>query len=263
MGLHAGNRSRPAYSGQARFRLPPEVTALFAPRPPLEFKPTPRRKKLRQMSGVAELTARLKSAKADDAKQPVVADGASDAAGAKQEEFITPAKRRAMRAAADQAKVLGIVEARRKEYDPRADIEGKKTRNPFNTLFVGRMSKATMVSALRAEFEAYGPVVRVVIPNDRRGLPRGYGFIEYADERSLKAAYRDADGRRLDGMRIIVDVERARTVKDWLPNRLDGIHNSAARAAKRGSGRVVSNPSPPLDSAGRSRRVAAPPMRYQ
>lgn len=34
------------------------------------------------------------------------------------------------------------------------------------------------------------------------------------------AAYKDADGKRVDGRRIVVDVERGRTVKDWRPRRL-------------------------------------------
>jgi U1 small nuclear ribonucleoprotein 70kDa len=31
-----------------------------------------------------------------------------------------------------------------------------------------------------------------------------------------------ADGNKIDGKRVLVDVERARTVKGWLPRRLGG-----------------------------------------
>jgi U1 small nuclear ribonucleoprotein len=34
------------------------------------------------------------------------------------------------------------------------------------------------------------------------------------------AAYKHADGKKIDGRRVLVDVERARTVKGWLPRRL-------------------------------------------
>ena len=34
------------------------------------------------------------------------------------------------------------------------------------------------------------------------------------------AAYKHADGKRIDGRRISVDVERGRTVKGWKPRRL-------------------------------------------
>lgn len=36
------------------------------------------------------------------------------------------------------------------------------------------------------------------------------------------AAYRHADGKKIDSRRVLVDVERGRTVKGWLPRRLGG-----------------------------------------
>ncbi len=36
----------------------------------------------------------------------------------------------------------------------------------------------------------------------------------------LSAAYKKADGMKIDGRRVLVDVERSRTVKGWLPRRL-------------------------------------------
>jgi len=36
------------------------------------------------------------------------------------------------------------------------------------------------------------------------------------------AAYKHADGKKIDGRRVLVDVERARTVKGWRPRRLGG-----------------------------------------
>lgn len=40
------------------------------------------------------------------------------------------------------------------------------------------------------------------------------------------AAYKHADGKKIDGKRVLVDVERARTVKGWLPRRLGKHRNS-------------------------------------
>lgn len=34
------------------------------------------------------------------------------------------------------------------------------------------------------------------------------------------AAYKHADGKKIDGRRVLVDVERGRTVKGWQPRRL-------------------------------------------
>jgi hypothetical protein len=39
----------------------------------------------------------------------------------------------------------------------------------------------------------------------------------------FSAAYKHADGKKIDGRRVLVDVERARTVKGWLPRRLGTI----------------------------------------
>ena len=36
----------------------------------------------------------------------------------------------------------------------------------------------------------------------------------------ISAAYKHADGKKIDGRRVLVDVERARTVKGWRPRRL-------------------------------------------
>merc|ERR1711963_455729 len=57
---------------------------------------------------------------------------------------------------------------------------------------------------------------------DQKGKPRGYAFIEFEHERDLKNAYKHADGKKIDGRRVMVDVERGRTVKGWLPRRLGG-----------------------------------------
>jgi len=37
---------------------------------------------------------------------------------------------------------------------------------------------------------------------------------------NFSAAYKHADGKKIDGRRVLVDVERARTVNGWLPRRL-------------------------------------------
>ena len=55
---------------------------------------------------------------------------------------------------------------------------------------------------------------------DTEGKPRGYAFIEFEREKDMKAAYKDADGIKILGRRIVVDVERGRTVKGWRPKRL-------------------------------------------
>ncbi len=47
------------------------------------------------------------------------------------------------------------------------------------------------------------------------GKPRGYAFIEYESKADMKTAYKMADGRKIEGKRVTVDVERGRTVPNW------------------------------------------------
>ena len=45
--------------------------------------------------------------------------------------------------------------------------------------------------------------------------PKGYAFVEYEHKNDMKSAYKQADGRKLEGRRVTVDVERGRTVPGW------------------------------------------------
>lgn len=54
------------------------------------------------------------------------------------------------------------------------------------------------------------------------GQSRGYGFVEFEREKDMKIAFKEADGIRMNGRRMLVDVERGRTVKGWKPRRLGG-----------------------------------------
>lgn len=45
------------------------------------------------------------------------------------------------------------------------------------------------------------------------------------------AAYKNADGKKIDGRRVLVDVERGRTVKGWRPRRLGGGLGATRRGA--------------------------------
>ncbi|XP_055914402.1 U1 small nuclear ribonucleoprotein 70 kDa-like [Eupeodes corollae] len=106
-------------------------------------------------------------------------------------------------------------------WDPQQIAEA--TEDPFKTLFVARVNYDTSESKLRREFEVYGPIKKIIMITDMEtGKPRGYAFIEYEHERDMHSAYKHADGKKIDGKRVLVDVERARTVKGWLPRRLGG-----------------------------------------
>lgn len=224
-GPHAGNRNRPAYSGQQRFRFPKQIIELFAPRKPIEFKPPPRKRPLRPMAGIAAYVSRFEDSGKDNGKE-----SSEKLENTKPAKFITPAQRRHKARKDKLDHVQKVVSEGRKQWNPHEEEDGTtKTEDAFKTLFVTNFPYTTLEYRLQDEFETFGPVKSVVMPKDREGLPRGYAFVEFERERDLKRAYREANGRRIDGRRVLVDVERGRTVKGWLPNRLDGPNNSCVR----------------------------------
>merc|ERR1711948_45492 len=106
------------------------------------------------------------------------------------------------------------------KYDPHKDANAAG--DPFKTLFVARISYDTTEKKLKREFEVFGSIKKVRMVYDQKGKPRGYAFVEYEHERDLKNAYKQGDGKKIDGRRVMVDVERGRTVEGWLPRRLGG-----------------------------------------
>lgn len=193
--------------------MPPHILALFQARKPLDPFPPFKSKHPRPYVGLADYIKKFESTPAP----PVVP-------------FETPKQRRLRK---KRQKLLAHLQKQKKlveEYTPLEDpkIEG----DPFATLFVGKLSYETTEKKLKREFEVYGPIRRVRVVRDAEGKHRGYAFIEYERDRDMKEAYKKADGTKVDGRRVLVDVERARTVPGWLPRRLGG-----GRGPPRGAGR--------------------------
>jgi len=107
-----------------------------------------------------------------------------------------------------------------KNWDPYKNP--KATDDAFRTLFVGRISFKTTERKLKREFEVYGPIKSVRMVHDLYGKPRGYAFIEYERERDMRTAYKEGDAKKIDGKRVLVDVERGRSVKGWKPRKFGG-----------------------------------------
>ncbi|KAI9004850.1 hypothetical protein CLU79DRAFT_724071 [Phycomyces nitens] len=187
-------------------KLPPNLLKLFAPRPPLPYvKPldkAPEKRVGAQVSGIASLVPMLRNYDPDYVPWKSTEE--------KRREKIAARRKKADE---DLAKALA-------EYDPEND--DKMEGNPFNTLFIARLSYELTESDLMREFELYGPIKNIRLVKTPEGKSRGYAFIEYEREKDMRAAYKDADGLKMLGRRVIVDVERGRTVKGWKPRRLGG-----------------------------------------
>ncbi|KAL5715228.1 U1 small nuclear ribonucleoprotein [Ranunculus cassubicifolius] len=188
--------------------LTTNLLKLFEPRPPLEFKAPPEKRKCPSYTGMAQFVSNF-AEPGDPEYAPPAKKGE------------TSAQKRArihkLRLESGAKKAAEELE----KYDPSSDpnISG----DPYKTLFVARLNYETTESRIKREFETYGPIKKVRMVTDKvNNKPKGYAFIEYAHTRDMKAAYKQADGRKLDNRRVLVDVERGRTVPNWRPRRLGG-----------------------------------------
>ncbi|KAI7900240.1 uncharacterized protein BX663DRAFT_160194 [Cokeromyces recurvatus] len=95
--------------------------------------------------------------------------------------------------------------------------------DPNQTLFIGRLNFNTIESTLKRHFEKYGTIANItIIRNNVTGLSEGYGFITFTTERATREAYRYANKIKIDDHVILVDYERSRVMKNWIPRRLGG-----------------------------------------
>ncbi|KAL3356546.1 hypothetical protein AABB24_017281 [Solanum stoloniferum] len=77
--------------------------------------------------------------------------------------------------------------------------------------FVGGLAWATTDRTLTDAFSTYGEVVDSKIINDREtGRSRGFGFVTFKDEKSMKEAISGMNGSELDGRSITVNEAQAR-----------------------------------------------------
>ncbi|KAL3326300.1 hypothetical protein AABB24_037137 [Solanum stoloniferum] len=77
--------------------------------------------------------------------------------------------------------------------------------------FVGGLAWATNDRTLGEAFSQYGNVVDSKIINDREtGRSRGFGFVTFTDEKSMRNAIEAMNGQNLDGRNITVNEAQSR-----------------------------------------------------
>ncbi len=78
-------------------------------------------------------------------------------------------------------------------------------------LYVGNLSFETTEAELRDMFSAHGEVSSAALVMDRdTGRPRGFGFVEFADSRSARAAITALNGTIVGGRDLTVNEAKAR-----------------------------------------------------
>lgn len=183
--------------------LPLNLRAMFDPITPLEFKPPLERKPTVPISGISTYVKNFETTPPPPPKP-----------------FIPPTEAKALARERLQKLHQEKNELLAQDWDPHNNH--KATSNAFATVFVSRLSYDTNEKKLRREFELYGPIRSIRVVTDAEGKSRGYAFVEYDNEKDAETAVRKSEGKRIDGRKILCDVERGRTVKNWRPMRLGG-----------------------------------------
>ena len=183
--------------------LPVNVLAHFVPRPPVAYLRPARESRKRNIGSMSQYVELFET------ETPPPTESAE-----------APQDRKKRLQQERQEQHDSVLADAREAYRP-SDNPSART-DPYKTLFVGRLAYETTERNLRRVFEDWGRVKEVIIVRDKDDKSRGYAFVEYEDERDLKDAYKHADGIKIDGRNVIVDVERARTVPGWFPRRLGG-----------------------------------------
>jgi len=185
--------------------LPAPILALFAPRPPLRYLPPIEKPKLPPYTGVAEF---MKYFEDPDPNRP------------KWTPPETPRQRRERKRKEREEKHQLEIKRQLAEWKPELDekIKGK----PRNTIIVARLSYKVDEKKLKEVFSKFGPVRHVRVIRDLNNNHRGYGFVEFEYHEDMRHAYKYAHGMEIEGRKILVDVERGRLDKGFLPRRLGG-----------------------------------------
>ncbi|KAF7899955.1 hypothetical protein EAF00_004291 [Botryotinia globosa] len=198
-------------------KLPPNLLALFAPRPPLRWVPpsdfAPEDRKTANITGLAAFLPALQEYKETDVYEPT-------------ESWLQRKDRVKLE---KKAAHENIIQEAPKLFKPSEDpnIRG----DAFKTLIVSRLDYDATEKDLEREFGRFGPIerIRIVVDSHQHEKPgkkikkhRGYAFVVFEREKDMRAGLENCDGIRIKDRRIKVDVERGRTVKGWLPRRLGG-----------------------------------------
>lgn len=77
-------------------------------------------------------------------------------------------------------------------------------------IFVGNMDRGVTEQIIRSTFETHGAVEHVTVVADKTGQPKGFGFVEMADDDAAGKAIAAINGRELNGKRLTVSEARSK-----------------------------------------------------
>jgi hypothetical protein len=108
----------------------------------------------------------------------------------------------------------GVAEARAPQQPgPQPPVASSGKASPLSRLLHGGVRRTPPTLPHAPGAVSLAPPGRP--PGTNAGKSRGYAFIEYEHKTEMKEAYKAADGKKIEGRRVLVDVERGRTVDGW------------------------------------------------
>jgi U11/U12 small nuclear ribonucleoprotein SNRNP35 len=118
----------------------------------------------------------------------------------------------------DQPHDRAICRALEAKYKPSKLVQG----DPNLTLFVARLSPNTDEDTIYSAFRQFGKIRHARLVRDIvTGFSKCYGFVEFESEKSLRQAL-SREQFTIDDKEVLLDTERSRTLKNWVPRRLGG-----------------------------------------
>ncbi|KAK4939188.1 hypothetical protein LTR10_020487 [Elasticomyces elasticus] len=163
-------------------KLPPNLLALFQPRPPLRYippqdtAPDERATRPSQLSGLAAFLPQRDEYRQTDEYEPT-------------ESWLQKRERKRLE------KKERLEEMQKPEFDGYKPSEDPKIKgDAVKTLFVGRLSYDVKESDLEREFGRFGPIERIRIVKDESNPKpkkphRGYAFIVYEREKDMRGNF--------------------------------------------------------------------------
>lgn len=163
-------------------QLPPQLLALFQPRPPVRYlaplDSSPEQKGVAksQISGLAAFLPQIEEYKENDDYEPT-------------ESWL---QKRDRERHENKQRIIDMQQDDFNGFKPEQDTKIKG--DALKTLFVGRLSYDAKESDLEREFGRFGPIERIRIIKDEvsgksKKANKGYAFIVYERERDMKGNF--------------------------------------------------------------------------
>lgn len=197
-------------------KYPPKIQRLFTPRLPFVYKKPvgyyPEERRTARISPLREWRQHIESYKKENTTpikdcKPSVIDSS--------QESSSEAKERQLR----------------EWQDTEAFNKNEFLKDPYRTVFVARLHYGVSELDVSKTFTLFGAIEAIrVVRNKKTGQSRGYAFVVFETEIAAKNCIRELAPTgiamkttdSLPSRKALVDMERGRLVRAWLPRRLGG-----------------------------------------